>query len=343
MIYLDENFKDDVFSTRAKSVTDFENALSEQVFAGQSVVCTNTGTAALKLALWQAHLEPGDKVVIPATTYIATANAVCHYGATPIFVDVDPVTWCLDFSKVDLSDKSIKAIIPVDLYGNPAASIPDMDSPKIIIDACESIGAGRGVDHPGQVRCYSFNRNKTLTAGAGGCIVNADDPDFLRYLSQQAMGSDRWGDARYVGGNWRMTGSHAVLGLLHLDALKHAVERRRIFNILYRERLSEFVTFQEPTPNTKPSWWMTAGLLPKRQDKIESTHFQKKMAEKGIPTRRVFEPLVKSDGRGYYGVHQKYPVSENIHDRGICFPSSPLNSIRDIQHVCDGALEILKG
>ncbi len=165
-------------------------------------IATCNGTTALHLVLEVLGIKPGDEVIVPSLTFVATANAVRYTGATPVFVDVDPETWCIDPACVDRAiTKRTRAVIPVHLYGHPA----DMDALEavtesrgivLIEDAAEAHGAryrGSRVGSIGRVGVFSFYGNKIITTGEGGMIVT-DDADLAsrsRFLRDHAMSADR--------------------------------------------------------------------------------------------------------------------------------------------------------
>ncbi len=327
--------KDGNISTASELVEKFEDALSK--YFGQCVACMNSGTSALHLALLGLGISGGCKVLAPATTYVATANAIWQAGGEPVFVDVDPDTWCIDFSQIDIAKIGAVAILPVDLYGNPAQSIPCFGSPQVVIDAAESIGAGRGVVER-NTRVYSFNGNKTITVGGGGCIVGDINPNNYKRSSTQFKHPHKGEWQHYDRGfNYRMTGLSAALGLSQLKRLDDIVETKRRHNRIYRDRLGDLIKFQEATPGTNPSWWFTAGLLP---EGIDAETFQGDLLVNEIPTRRVFRPLHKVHA---YKTDQTLPVSEMLFDRGLCFPSHIYNSDETVEGICDTIRRLLRG
>lgn len=301
--YALEALSEGQISTRGSYVEKFEEAVSRFLNAPY-VFATNSGTAALHLALLACDIGPGDSVVIPALSFIATKNVILHVGATPIIVDVDPVTWVMQ----PIATKY--PVMPVDLYGNPSpVKYP------LIRDACESFGT----EATGFFTVYSFNGNKTITTGGGGLLV-CPSKDALEVV--KAFGIP--GECPSY--NYRMTSISAAIGLAQLKRIPELLARKRRINEIYREELGGLLDFQEPTKGVNPTWWMTAVYCPDL-----AIDFAEKLKERGIPTRRVFRPLADND----------CPEAWHIYHRGLCLPSSTLNTDEDILHVCRTVKSIL--
>lgn len=320
------------FSTSSPTVDIFERALAHYLDVPETV-CVNNGTAALHLALLASGVKPGDEVVLPALTFIGTANAVKACGASPIFCDVDLDTWCIDFSQINASaSKNTKCILPVQLYGNPYHKACKTRFPEIV-DGAEALGSYlRGVDvakhYDANVCpfvCFSFNGNKILTTGAGGLVVG-NDLSTVRLLANQ--GRDREGECIIPGFNYRMTGMEAALGLSQLYRLPKYIAKKRRFNEIYRNELP-MLKFQEPTPNSIPNWWFTSALFP---EGIDIILLQAQLKKEDIPTRRIFMPIHLHSA---YETKRNLPNSEYIWDHGLCLPSSVRNSEKDIADVCE--------
>jgi len=314
MIYLDEPSLDYIPSTRGIDVQEFEIAIGRYLGVDKCVA-TNSGTSALHLALLACGIGKGDEVLVPATTFIATANAVSYTGATVVLSDVDSVHWCL---RGDIKE-NFTAIIPVGLYGHYAINLNIKHGAYIIFDFAESLDNSAEINNKMAFFCYSFNGNKTITTGGGGLItaLGGAGLDTIRSMINP-------GSYDGVGYNYGMTALSARLGLEQLKLIGSHSEKKRKFNEIYRENLNHRLTFQEVTGTP----WLTAVLFPAGTD-IPKLQLNLKMS--GIPTRRVFEPLNHfkpySDGK-------TYPVAEDIWKRGLCLPSSVRNQEGDIYEVC---------
>jgi perosamine synthetase len=324
-------------STAGPTVSEFEKRMAKYLGVSDTVA-TNSGTAALHLALLKCGVGSGDEVIVPVLTFIATANAISYTGAKPIFVDVDIDTWCIDQYQIgSVINSKTKAIIGVNLYGNPCdwCHIKDYTfhyNVYLIEDAAESLGAIYFFEGLTDYQCYSFNGNKIMTTGGGGLLVGKDI-DHARKLSIQAKSEN---ELFYeIGYNYRMPALNAALGLAQLDRLDEFLAKKRKFNEIYRKELDGLVTFQEATKYSIPSWWFTACLFP---EDIDIPELQKKLAKQGVSTRRIFYPIPYMkpyrDGKVYLN-------AEYIYNHGLCLPSSTLNEEKDILKVCRVIKEIL--
>jgi len=307
-IYLDETSLDYIPSTRGIDVQNFEIAMGRYLGVDQCVA-VNSGTSALHLALLACGIGRGCKVLVPATTFIATANAVSYTGAEVVLSDVDEITWCMNISY----PKKIKASIPVMLYGGCDVKISCNYRHIVIIDSAESLGYASG---GGDFFCYSFNGNKNMTTGGGGLVVGKN-LDKIRQMINP-------GHYDGIGYNYGMPALNARLGLQQLKLLDEHIKIKKSFNLIYRENLKHRLTFQEVTGTP----WMTAVLFPAGTD---ITGLQHRLLDVGVPTRRVFEPLNHFKP---YRDGKTYPVAEDIWERGLCLPSSVRNSEGEIYEVC---------
>ena len=316
MIYLDEPDLDYIPSTRGQKVKEFERACADYLGV-DDCVAVNSGTSALFLSLLACGIGPGDEVIVPACTFVGTANAVLYTGAKIVLHDVELDTWNL--YKIHSTDKT-KTILIVHLYGNiQPISHPLTRSTKVffISDAACCFGAKEINSH---YACYSFNGNKTITTGGGGLIVG-QNLDKIRDMLTPGLYDG-------LGWNMGMSAINAALGLEQLERIDEYIWKKKQFNKIYREELNGLVKFQEPIPNSNPVWWMTACLF---DEKIDIQELQMKLKDKGIPTRRIFKPLNHyshlTDGLFYSN-------SEHIYKHGLCLPSSVKNSEDDIYTVC---------
>jgi len=329
-------------STIGPFVTEFEKSFA--VYLGvEKAVSTQSGTAAIHVALHELGIGPGDEVIVPALTFIATVNPVVYVGAIPVFADVDKDTWNIDPEEIEKKiTKKTKAILPVHLYGNPC----DMDSILNIArshglyaieDATESLGALYGGRHTGTLGdfgCFSFNGNKVITTGGGGMVVgnNSARLEHIKFLVNQARDSSRGYYHPEIGFNDRMTNIEAALGLAQLERLDEFLSKKRLFNKIYRKQLKsiESIRFQEPYEETESACWLNSIAFKKD---IDITALQQRLSDKGIPTRRIFTPVTEFPP---YRIYKKgdYKNSYDIYNRGLSLPSSTLNSPDDIHYTC---------
>mgnify|MGYP003441026984 CR=1 FL=1 len=235
---------------QGEQVAAFEAEFSSAV-AGRECIAVNSGTSALHLALLAAGIGAGDEVIVPSFTFAATANAVALAGATPVFADIDPATYCIDADSVEsaLTSKT-RAIMPVHLYGHPAAMdrlVPFATSHDLLIieDAAQAHLAslnGTPVGAFGVAGCFSFYPTKNMTSGEGGMVTTSseDVARHVRLLRNQGM------EVRYrneiVGFNSRMSDVHAAIGRVQFSKLAAWTQRRKDIARRYDEELRGVVT-----------------------------------------------------------------------------------------------------
>lgn len=290
-------------SSTGKYVTQFEEQFSVICGTRTSIGVCN-GTVALHLALMALDVRPGDEVLVPSLTYIATANAVRYVGAEPVFVDVDLETWCMDPTLLeDKITRRTKGIIAVHLYGHPA----DMDAINFIAavhglwvveDAAEAHTAlykGRPTGGLAPIACFSFYGNKIFTSGEGGAITLSDPHLELRIRTLRGQGVDP--NRRYffpvTGYNFRLTNVACAILCAQLERREEIINKRhRIFSV-YQELLKDLqgIQFQPCVEWATPAPWLFSILIHEevfgksRNDLIDI------LGEQGIETRPFFIPL----------------------------------------------------
>lgn len=323
-------------STAGPFVPEFEESFARFIGA-ETAVSVQSGTAALHIALVELGVGPGDEVIIPALSFVASVNPILYTGATPVFVDVDPLSWTLDTAKTEQAiTEYTKVIMPVHLYGNPC----EMDSLlllaekyriSIIEDATESLGAkwnGQPTGTIGDLGCFSFNGNKFITTGGGGMVAARDTEraNHIRFLVNQARNASKGYFHEELGYNYRMTNLEAALGLAQMERLDEFIGKKRRFAAIYREELDglDQIRFQKELPQGESSWWLPSLVCESSDFKIPD--LQSELKEFGIPTRRLFGPMV--DYPYLRGVleHDDYKVARELFERGINLPASTLNS-----------------
>ncbi|WP_035107011.1 LegC family aminotransferase [Desulfovirgula thermocuniculi] len=332
-------------------VAEFEERFAAYVGA-KYAVATASGTAALHLALRLLGIGPGDEVIVPALTFIATVNPVVYVGATPVVVDVDPQTWNIDPAEVEKAITSrTRAIIPVHLYGNPADMGRLMDIACrhglfVIEDAAEALGAtykGQHVGTFGDIGIFSFNGNKVITTGGGGMLVTNDSilAKRARLLVNQgrALGSFEYEHVE-IGYNYRLTNIQAALGLAQLERLNGFLAKKRNFAAVYRKMLGEVsgISWQEELPGAESSWWLFAIQVDPGKFRLDRDTLAAKLQKAGIQVRPLFLPLPRQPA--YESLQFKpCPVAELLHARGLCLPSATFLTKEDILNVCQVLLD----
>jgi len=326
----------------------FERAFAEHCGVKHAISCSN-GTVALHLALAGLGIGPGDEVICPTLTYVASANCVTYCGATPVFVDSEPFTWNMDAAAVERAVTArTRAIVAVHLYGHPV----DMDRIReiaaahglaVVEDAAEALGAtyrGQPAGSLGDVATFSFYGNKTLTTGEGGMAVTNDGALARRMRQLRGQGQDL--DRRYwfpiVGFNYRMTNVAAAIGLAQLERVDWHVGRRRRNAGEYRKRLAQSERFElsPEAPWAESSFWMSSVLVrdATRRDRDE---IMARLATRGIDTRPFFFPMHVLPPYRDIASHA-FPVANDLSARGLNLPSGAALSDADISRVCE-ALE----
>lgn len=303
-------------------------------------VATCNGTVSLHLALAALGIGPGDEVIVPTLTYVASVNAITYTGATPVFVDSEPEYWNLDPQLIEsLITERTKAIEVVHLYGHPADMDPIMGIAQrhgiaVIEDAAEAHGAeyrGKKVGTFGLAGSFSFFGNKVITTGEGGMVVT-DDEDFAvrcGHLRGQGVSPTRtyWHDE--VGYNYRMTNVAAAIGVAQLERVEDVINRKRCIADLYRVRLEGIpgVTFQREAEWASAVWWMVSILVdPDIRDSL-----MQYMYDCGVETRPFFYPAHELP---MYAKNEAYPVAERLGASGINLPSFPELTEMEIDTVC---------
>ena len=277
--------------TSGSFIPRFEDAV-RSVTGAEHAVALSSGSAALHIALLVAGIQPGDKVIVPATTFVATANAVLQCGAEPVILDVEPDTWGLDVNRLAdyLANHPVQGVLPVHLYGHPCRldairGLAQRYGAVVIEDAAEALGAtykGCPIGRDG-LAVLSFNGNKLVTTGGGGMLLT-DDPahaERARTLSNQEKLD---GDALIYGAgfNYRMPNVNAAIGLAQMETLADRLASKRATAEYYQAHLPNVFTEQ---PWAKSSYWLPAILV----DDAEET--RERLARAGIEARRVWRPL----------------------------------------------------
>lgn len=331
-------------SSKGEYIERFERSFAEYVGVEHAVASSN-GTTALHLMLHAMDIGPGDEVIVPTLTYVASANVAVYVGAKPVFVDSDPETWNMKVEEVRQAITSkTRAVMAVHLYGaavdmKPLRKICLQAGIPLIEDAAEALGTqyqGAMAGALGDAAAFSFFGNKTITTGEGGMVTtnNGSLAQRIRRLRDQGQSPNKryWHDE--MGFNYRMTNIQAAIGLAQLENIDQLVEQKRINASLYQRFLPP-EQFQHPveTAGTVNSYWMYSVLLngevAKSRDK-----FMASLMERGVETRPFFYP-VHSMPMFTSGVSRSFPGAESVSARGISLPSSTRLTEEDIIFVCD--------
>ena len=348
--YVTDCIKSNFVSSVGEYVNRFEKAICEYTGAKYAILTVN-GTAALHVPLILVGVEENDEVLMPALTFIATANAVSYIKAIPHFVDVDEKSLGIDADKLDeylssivfIDDngycinkntkRKIKAIVPMHTFGHPV----DMDklkkvaikyNLKIVEDAAESLGSfykGTHTGNFGELAAISFNGNKIITTGGGGCILTNDEKlaKKAKHITTTAKIPHPWEyEHDMIGYNYRMPALNAALGLAQIEKLPEFVEKKRKLAKKYQELFAdakEFKFFTEPE-YAKSNYWLNAIILNKGYENLRD-EILKDTNENGVMTRLVWKlmhhlKMFKDCPR------MDLSVSESLEKRVINIPSS---------------------
>lgn len=330
-------------SSHGRFIGDFERAFADYCGVRHAVACNN-GTTALHLALVALGIGPGDEVIVPTLTYIASANTVRYCGAQPVFVDCDATHFNLDPTQIEAKITSrTKAIMPVHLYGHPVdmepiRKIAEQRGLLLVEDAAEAVGAtcrGRRTGGLADCAAFSFFGNKIITTGEGG-IVTTDDDELaarLRLYRSQGMDPARRYWFPVVGYNYRMTNVAAAIGLAQLERIDHHLAARRRIAAGYDQRLAAMA--DRLTLPTAADWaqhvqWMYTVLVP--ADGPPRDAVIAALEADGVETRPVFHPLHQLPP--YADPAQgPFPVAEDVSRRGLNLPTHAKLTEADLDRV----------
>ncbi len=335
-------------SSLGRYVPRFEEELARFCEARHAVATAN-GTVALHLALAVLGIGPGDEVLVPDLTFVATANAVHYTGASPVLVDVDPRTWGIDpeDARRKLTPRT-RAVIPVHLYGRPVDLDPLLalaaeHGLEVVEDAAEAHGArykGRRVGALGRAGAFSFYGNKIFTTGEGGALVTNDPEVAARaaFLRDHAMDPQRRYYHPEIGFNYRMTNIQAAIGCSQLEHADEILGRRRAIARAYGAGLAGIPGLAQAAamPWEESICWMYSVLVEPAfgadRDAVSAG-----LRARGIDSRPFFVPLHEMPP---YRCDGAFPTATLLSRQGINLPSGTALTAGEIATVC-GALREL--
>jgi perosamine synthetase len=346
--YVTECIQTGWVSSLGKYVRDFEEQFAHYCGVRYGVATFN-GTVALHLLASTLNFGPGDEIIMPSLTYVATANSMRYTGARPVFVDSERQTWNIDPKKVvEAITPRTKAIIAVHLYGHPA----DMDPLReiaashnllLIEDAAEAHGAcykGQRSGSLSDAAIFSFYGNKIITSGEGGIIVTNNQAWAERAFFLENQG--RYSDNPYwhpeIGYNYRMTNIQAAIALAQLERIDEMIAIRRRNAAHYQRRLAG-VRGLTPPPET--SWaenvyWMYSVLV-EDDFGLSRDELRIKLRQANIETRPFFYPVHTLP---MYQIGQSFPVAEDLSRRGLNLPSGATLTPDQIDYICDTIMSL---
>jgi dTDP-4-amino-4,6-dideoxygalactose transaminase len=355
----------------------FEAAVAEYAGA-KHAIAVNSGTAGLHLCVRAAGIQPGDLVLTTPFSFMASTNVILFEKAIPVFVDADPQTGNIDVVQLAQAAKDLtaggsaaarwlprrgaenrgplKAILPVDVFGQPADMDAVMDVAKqyglaVIEDSCEALGAeykGKKAGMLGDMGVFAFYPNKQITTAEGGMIVTDDDEvaDMTRALRNQGRApGDTWLQHSYLGYNYRLDELSSALGRVQMSRIDELLAKRTQVAEWYQQRLVDEPRLELPEvipATTKMSWFVYVIRLAEGIDRDDFIH---RMAAEGIPARPYFAPihlqLYMMELFGY--AEGCYPVTEDLGNRGVAIPFSSVMTEEEVEIVCGVLKKLLAG
>lgn len=340
--YVTDAVKSGWISSIGRYVDTFEQKFA--AFCGtKHAVAVSNGTVALHLALVAYGIGPGDEVIVPDFTFVATANAVKYTGAEVVIVDIEEKTLCIDPAKIrNAITPRTKAIMPVHIYGHPAdmkeiMKIAQEHNLIVIEDAAESPGAevnGVKVGGIGNCGTFSFYGNKIITTGEGGMITSNDDAFIkkVRFLKDHAMSKAKryWHEA--VGYNYRITNLQAAIGLAQIERVEELLAHKKRIFTAYRQYLSDDIRckLNYEAPWAKNVYWMVC-LEISAYDEDARNNLMLRLKKENIDSRPYFYPI--SDMPMYEKVNT--PVAHKVYKIGVNLPSYVDLGNEDIGRICE--------
>lgn len=338
LAYVTECVESGWISSSGRFITEFEEGWAAYCGRRHGIAVAN-GTVALQLAVAALGIKPGDEVIMPSFTIISCALAAVYAGATPVLVDSDPATWCMDVSTVESRiTPRTRAIMPVHIYGHPVDMEPllalaDRHGLAVIEDAAEAHGAEyrtrdgwRRCGSFGDLSCFSFYANKLVTTGEGGMVVTDEDElaERARSLRNLCFLPTRRFHHEELGFNFRLTNIQAALGVAQLERMDEIVARKRAIAASYLQRLADVDGLQLPVEEewARSVYWMVGVVLDESLE-FDAAEFSGRLRDRGIETRPFFsglhaQPALQRLG-GFNG--ERYPVADRLARKGLYLPS----------------------
>jgi len=337
--YLMDAFLSTWISSSGEYLRSFEDQFACYIGVKKGVAVSN-GTVALHLSLLALDIKESDEVIVPDLTFAATINAVLHANATPVIVDIERDSWCIDPEEIRKAiTPKTKAIIPVHLYGQPCnmdkiMQIAKEYNLKVIEDCAEAHGAefkGQKVGSFGDISCFSFFANKIITTGEGGMCLSNDEKlvSKMQILRDHGMSKEKKYWHECVGYNYRMTNLQASIGLAQLERIDKILEEKEKIETLYRSVFSSCsdIELQKNDFNDrKKITWMISVLYKKNKEKL-----MQKLKNNRIDTRPFFYSLSSMP------IYEKYSFSNKnsrkIAKSGLNFPTNKIVNIELLETI----------
>lgn len=337
--YVQKAFDSNWIAPLGPNVNGFETDISDYLNAEVHTAALISGTAALHLALRMLGIGSSDVVMVQSFTFCGTTNPISYLGAEIVFIDSELDTWnmcpmALEQALKSYKGKTVKAIIPVHLYGMPAKlseiqAIAEKYGVSVIEDAAEALGSKYKNQYCGtfgEMAALSFNGNKIITTSGGGALVSKKQKyiEDARFLSTQARDEAPHYQHSQIGYNYRMSNIVAGIGRGQMEVIDARVDQRRANNQRYREYFANIsgITFQtEPNSDFFSNYWLTAILIdPSQTGGISREEIRTALNAENIESRPLWKPMHMQpvyDGAKFFGSG----VCEKLFEEGLCLPS----------------------
>ena len=353
----------------------FENAMRKHTGC-QHAIAVSSGTAGLHLCVRAADIGDGDLVITTPFSFVSSSNVILFERAVPIFVDVDPITGNIDFEQVqqaaeDLargggaaqrwyprrgvtSGAPLKGILPVDVFGQPAAMDPIMATARqfdlaVIEDSCEALGAaykGHPAGALGDFGVFAFYPNKQITTGEGAVVVTDNDEyadTILALRNQGRSPGDTWLQHTLLGYNYRIDEMSAALGRVQMERLDELLAKREQVATWYQQRLAdvEGIDIPQVLPSTtRMSWFVYVIRFAPAIDRDAASEMLK---ARGVPNRPYFIPIhLQPYMVEQFGYREgDFPVTEDLGRRGLALPFSGVMTEGQVEGVCEAIVEVV--
>ena len=360
--YVNEAFKSNWVAPLGPNVNGFETDISNYIGISNQfhTAALTSGTAAIHLALRMLNVSKDDVVMVQSFTFCGTTNPVSYQGAELVFIDSELDTWnmchlALKDAFVQYKNRSVKAIIPVHLYGMPANMVEiqqianDYNVP-VIEDAAEALGSkfkNQSCGTFGEIAALSFNGNKIITTSGGGALVSRHKHyvDQARFLATQARDNAPHHQHSQIGYNYRMSNIVAGIGRGQMEVLNERVAQRRANNQRYRDFFAgvDGVTFQtEPDTDYFSNYWLTAILIdPAKTGGISREVVRLALDAENIESRPLWKPMHMQpvyEGTKFFGSG----VCEKLFEQGLCLPSGSNLTEEEFDRIFSALSEIFK-
>jgi len=360
-------------------INAFEKAFCDLTGA-KHAIGVSSGTAGLHLCVRAAEIGVGDIVITTPFSFVSSTNVILFEKAVPVFVDVDPVTGNIDPDRLEQAVESlflggdaalawlprrlpavnrgalklVKAILPVDVFGQPADydrinATAKQYNLTVIEDSCEALGGeymGQLAGTLGDHGVFAFYPNKQITTGEGGMIItdNKQAADFMRALRNQGRApGDTWLQHTYLGYNYRLDEMSAALGLSQIERLESLLNQRAQVANWYEQYLSRIEEISPPNlvkNTTRVSWFV---YVVKVKESVNRDRLAAILEEKGIPVRPYFAPIhLQPYMKTMFGYQPgDYPVTEDLGNRSLALPFSGKMTEEEVVTVCQAMADAL--